>query len=169
MRFSRILCPILAALALASCDSENTATGATSPSTSSSTPSASTSGTGFEGTWLYRESADEHDLMVFKGSQLRHESFLKGCQISLTEGTWTLQGQYLMVTPTTVWTRSYDPDAKDSAAVCAVGPSLVTVTGTLPRELANVTASSFDLKTRKISFTDSGSTVTVILEHFVRQ
>lgn len=157
MDLSRSAYPLLALLALAGCQEENTQT-TTAPS-----------GIALEGTWLYRENSDEHDLMHFKGSQLRHESYLKGCQISLTEGTWTLQGQYLLVTPTTIWTRSYDPDAKDSAAVCAVGPSLVTVTGTLPRELANVTASSFDLKSHKITFTDSGTKDSVILRHFVRQ
>jgi len=158
MKISRFSCAIPVLLALAGCEDSS------SSSSGSDTPSID-----LQGTWLHREASELRDRLQFQGDRVQHESYRMGCQVSLTRGTWTLQGNILRVMPDTAWARSYDPDSRDSASYCAWEASEVTVTGTLSRELANIASSSFDLKSHKIKITEAGMTDSVILERFVRQ
>jgi hypothetical protein len=156
MKLSRILSAIPLLLALSACDD--------SSSTSTTPPAVD-----LQGTWLHHESSELRDLLRFQGDRVHHESYRLRCQLSQTEGTWTLQGNILRVTPDTVWSRGYEPDSRDSASFCASEPRPVTVTGSLRMELANVGASSFDVKSHKFTVTETGMTDSVIVEHYVRQ
>lgn len=155
MNISRFLCALPLVLALSACEES---------SSSSTTPAVD-----LQGTWLHHEGSDLRDLLRFQGDSIHHESYRMRCQTGLTEGTWTLQGGILRVTSDTSWVRNLDPDAKDSASFCAWEPSEVTVTGSLRMELADVTSSSFDVKSHTFTFKDGVSTDSLIIEHFVRQ
>lgn len=157
MKLSRIASAVSLLLAVSACDD--------SSSSSESAPAVD-----LQGTWLHHEGSELRDRLRFQGDQVVHQSYRMRCQLSQTEGTWTLQGNILRVTSDTSWSRNYDPDAKDSASFCAWEPSgMLQETGSRWVELANITASSFDMKTREITVKDGASTVVVVIEHYLRQ